>query len=309
MLRAVIAVAAVAVLAALAGACSPIGILNALTPADTYTVTEGLQFGPDPRHRLDVYRPPAPVDSPLTHTEYPVVVFFYGGTWVSGERRDYKFIGEALASAGIVTIIADYRLYPQVRYPDFLEDGARAVAWAQREAGRYGGDPRRMYVMGHSSGAYNAAMLALDPRWLTAQGMSPTILKGWIGLAGPYDFLPIENPAAKPVFFIPTIRRVRSLSTTPTWPRPARFLPRRLPTRQSTQNAIPGKWRLSSQRRVYRSRSRYTPGWITLRLRAPLAAHCAGWRRCATRSSPLCAPGADWNFDKGKTPRISGEYG
>ena len=203
MPRTVIALAAVTVLAVLAGACSPIGILNALTPADTYTVTEGLQFGPDPRHRLDVYRPRPPAESHLPHAEYPVVVFFYGGTWISGERRDYKFLGEALASADIVTIIADYRLYPQVRYPDFLVDGAMALAWAKREAGRYGGDTHRLYVMGHSSGAYNAAMLALDPRLLAAQGMSPSILAGWIGLAGPYDFLPIENPAAKPVFFHP----------------------------------------------------------------------------------------------------------
>jgi acetyl esterase/lipase len=203
MPRAVFALAAVAVLAALVSACSPIGILNALTPANTYTVTEGLQFGPDPRHRLDVYRPTPPAESPSPRAEYPVVVFFYGGTWISGERRDYKFLGEALASAQILTIIADYRLYAEVRYPDFLVDAARALAWAKREAGRYGGDTHRVYVMGHSSGAYNAAMLALDPRWLAAQGLSPAFLKGWIGLAGPYDFLPIENPDAKPVFFHP----------------------------------------------------------------------------------------------------------
>jgi len=105
---------------------------------------------------------------------YPVVVFFYGGTWIGGDRSDYRFIGEALASRGILTIIADYRLYPQVRYPDFLLDCAAAVAWALREAHRYGGDPRRLYVMGHSSGAYNAAMVALDPRWLAAAGSAPS---------------------------------------------------------------------------------------------------------------------------------------
>jgi acetyl esterase/lipase len=132
-----------------------------------------------------------------------VVVFFYGGNWVSGERADYAFVGRALASRGIVTVVADYRLYPEVSYPDFLRDAAQAVAWTAREVARYGGDPKRLYVMGHSAGAYNAAMVALDPRWLAEFGMRPADLRGWIGLAGPYDFLPIENPTTKPVFHFP----------------------------------------------------------------------------------------------------------
>lgn len=203
MLRTPLAILKIFVLAALVGACSPVGILNALTPAGTYTVTTGLEYGPDPRHRLDIYRPLPPAQSPAPRAGFPVVVFFYGGTWNWGERGDYKFVGEALASQGIVTVVADYRLYPQVRYPDFLRDCARAVAWVRREAAHYGADPEQIYVMGHSSGAYNAAMLALDPRWLAAQGMSPAELAGWIGLAGPYDFLPIENRDAQPVFFHP----------------------------------------------------------------------------------------------------------
>lgn len=203
MLRPAVCATIVAVIAALIGACSPVRILNALTPASTYSVSEGLDYGPDPRHKLDVYRPRGPVESSTQTAGFPVVVFFYGGTWNSGERQDYKFIGEALASEGIVTMVTDYRLYPQVRYPDFLQDCARAVAWARREAARYGGDPQKLFVMGHSSGAYNAAMLALDARWLAAERMSPAMLAGWIGLAGPYDFLPIENPDAKPVFFHP----------------------------------------------------------------------------------------------------------
>ena len=100
-------------------------------------------------------------------------------------------------------MIADYRLYPQVRYPAFLQDGAQAVAWAVNHSAEYGADPKQLYVMGHSSGAYNAAMLALDGRWLKAVGLAPSIFKGWIGLAGPYDFLPIENQDVRPVFFFP----------------------------------------------------------------------------------------------------------
>ncbi|MDB5811221.1 MAG: Acetyl esterase/lipase [Betaproteobacteria bacterium] len=191
-------VIALAWAAALVG-CSTLGFVNALTPTNTYTVTNDSAYGDDPRNRLDIYRP-LPADNAQPRGGYPVVVFFYGGTWNSGERGDYRFVGEALASRGIVTMVADYRLYPQVRYPDFLVDCARAVAWARREARAYGGDPQRLFVMGHSSGAYNAAMIALDARWLAAVKLSPTMLAGWIGLAGPYDFFPTENRAAQPVF-------------------------------------------------------------------------------------------------------------
>ena len=178
-------------------ACSPLTALNGLSPGGASERTADLPYGDGPRRKLDVYRPLA------AHGQAPVVVFFYGGNWVSGERGDYAFVGRALASRGIVTVIADYRLYPEVSYPDFLKDAAQAVAWTRREATRHGGDPKRLYVMGHSAGAYNAAMIALDGRWLAQQGMSPADLSGWIGLAGPYDFLPVENPTARPVFHFP----------------------------------------------------------------------------------------------------------
>jgi acetyl esterase/lipase len=184
-------------------ACSSLSAVNALTPSGTYAVQENIAYGPAARNRLDVYEPRAGDSGLPPANGYPVVVFFYGGTWTSGSRADYRFIGEALASRGIVTIIADYRLYPEVRYPDFLRDCALAVAWARREVARYDGDARRLYIMGHSSGAYNAAMLALDPRWLTAAGVAPSALAGWIGLAGPFDFFPMTNVEAQPVFFHP----------------------------------------------------------------------------------------------------------
>ncbi|AUO21044.1 alpha/beta hydrolase [Pseudomonas sp. NC02] len=184
-------------IATLLAACSPIKVLNALTPTSTFTKTSAIAYGDDPRQKLDIYRPVTALP------DAPVVVFFYGGSWNSGSRDDYGFVGEALASRGIVVVIADYRLYPQVRYPLFLQDGAQAVAWAYQHSAEYGGDPRKLYVMGHSSGAYNAAMLALDPQWLAGVGLSPSVFKGWIGLAGPYDFLPIENRDVRPVFFYP----------------------------------------------------------------------------------------------------------
>lgn len=178
-------------------ACSPLTVLNAVTPASPYKKSVDIAYGDDPRLRLDVYTP-RKASSPA-----PVVVFFYGGSWNSGERGDYAFVGSALASRGIVTVVADYRLYPQVRYPSFLEDSAAAVAWTNSQIARFGGDAKHIFVMGHSSGAYNAAMVALDKRWLEKSGLSPSIVRGWIGLAGPYDFLPIENPDVKPVFHFP----------------------------------------------------------------------------------------------------------
>jgi len=188
-----------ALLAGVLVACSPVTALNALAPGHTHTVSRDVAYGPGPRQQLDVYRPARAAP----RGGWPVVVFFYGGSWNWGERAEYGFVGEALASRGILALVADYRLYPEVRYPAFLEDGALATAYALREARALGGNPQRVFVMGHSAGAYNAAMLALDPRWLQATGHAPRELAGFIGLAGPYDFLPITNPDARPVFFHP----------------------------------------------------------------------------------------------------------
>jgi acetyl esterase/lipase len=181
-------------------ACSPVTALNALAPGGTYTRTADVAYGAGPRERLDIYRPAqaAPAGG------WPVVVFFYGGSWNSGARGDYAFVGEALAARGVLTLVADYRLYPEVRYPDFLRDSAAALAWGLQQAASLGGNPNRVFVMGHSAGAYNAAMLALDGRWLGDAGQhSPRELAGFIGLAGPYDFLPMTNPDTQPVFFHP----------------------------------------------------------------------------------------------------------
>ena len=186
-----------AAIGALLSGCSAAGALNALVPSDTYRRRDGIAYGSDPRQQLDVYQPLAGTPAAATP---PLVVFFYGGNWKSGERGDYRFIGEALASQGAVVVIPDYRLYPQVRYPDFLLDSAAAVRWGFEHARELGADPSNVVVMGHSAGAYNAAMLALDPRWL---GPLRERLAGFIGIAGPYDFLPIENPDTQRAFSWP----------------------------------------------------------------------------------------------------------
>ena len=175
-------------------ACSPLRVINALVPTGTHRFTADQAYGPDARQRLDVYQPDPPV------ADAPIVVFFYGGSWSSGRRQDYRFVGEALASRGIVTLVADYRLSPQVRYPVFVQDSALALRWAVDRAANLGASPQRVFAVGHSAGAYNAAMLALDPRWLGAVSLAPERLAGWVGLAGPYDFLPIGVPEVRVAF-------------------------------------------------------------------------------------------------------------
>lgn len=174
-------------------ACSPVLLINALTPSSSYKKTAGIAYAPGahPRQQLDVYQP---VETTVASRPRPVVVFFYGGAWQEGSRADYVFLAEALTQRGFVVVVPDYRVYPEVRYPVFLHDGAAAVAWATNNAERFGGDRSRVFLMGHSAGAHIAAMLALDPRFLAAQKVPQTAVRGLIGLAGPYDFLPLTEP-------------------------------------------------------------------------------------------------------------------
>ena len=172
--------------------CSPVQILNSFAPARL--VADGVPYGDGPRHTLDVYAPsggPGP---------YPVVVFLYGGGWDSGDRGMYRFLGGAFAERGFVTVIPDYRLFPEVRFPSFLQDNAAALRWTRDTIGRYGGAPGPFFLMGHSAGAYNAAMLALDAQWLAAVGMDHAGLRGTIALAGPYDFLPLDTDELRTIF-------------------------------------------------------------------------------------------------------------
>ena len=180
-------------------ACSPTATLNVLASNDSHSFTGGVAYGPLARQKLDIYQP----SSAAPAGGWPTVVFFYGGSWNSGERAAYRFVAEALAARGVLMLVADYRLYPEVRYPEFLRDSALALAFGLQESARFCGNPKRVFVMGHSAGAYNAAMLALDARWLAPTGHAPAELAGWIGLAGPYDFLPMTNVDAQPVFFHP----------------------------------------------------------------------------------------------------------
>jgi acetyl esterase/lipase len=174
-------------------ACSPAAILNATISRDGISITHDVTYGPEAREKLDIYRPQGAGTR-------PVVVFIYGGSWNSGSKKIYPFVAATLARRGNVVVVPDYRLYPQVQFPAFLQDCAQAVAWTEGHLAELGGDPQQVFLMGHSAGAYNAVMLGLDPHWLAAAGTSRNRLAGVIGLAGPYDFLPIVDPEVKAVF-------------------------------------------------------------------------------------------------------------
>ena len=155
---------------------------------------------------LDVWAPARPAE-----TERPVLIWWYGGGWVKGDRDAYAFAARAFASRGFVVVVPDYRKVPGVRFPAFLQDGAEAVRWTRDHVAEFGGDPGRISFAGHSAGAYTAVMLALDTRWLKAVGVDPAIVKAAVGLSGPYDFYPFDKK--------------RSIDAMGQWPRPLETQP------------------------------------------------------------------------------------
>lgn len=186
----------------LLGGCSALQVVNSVSKIYTAEVKENIEFGTHPKLKYDLYLPDS-ANQEFDTT--PVIVFFYGGSWNRGDKSEYEFVGRRLASMGYITAVPNYRLYPEVKYPDFLEDGAQSIAnlrteLAKAEYQQY--KPASQYIlMGHSAGAYNAAMLALDPQWLTAVGVNhQNTVKGLIGLAGAYNIYPIKDTDVQPVF-------------------------------------------------------------------------------------------------------------
>ena len=168
--------------------CSKASLLNFTIPRDDFTVTSDIAYGTEARQKLDIYTPAHPADG------HPVIVFFYGGSWQMGSKHDYLFVGEAFASLGYTTVIADYRLYPQVSFPTFLDDSAAAFVWTHQHIATYGGNPNHLFIGGHSAGAYNAIMLTLNSSYITAAHGETSWIKATFGLSGPYDFLPLTDP-------------------------------------------------------------------------------------------------------------------
>lgn len=169
-------------------------------------VAEGVVFDKANDVKLDIWAPDIKAKAKL-----PVLVFFYGGGWHSGERGHYGFVGRAYAAKGFVVVMADYRKVPQVRFPQFNKDGANAVRWVQDNIEKFGGDARRVSLAGHSAGAYIAMILTLDQRYLRDAGVTPGFVRATLGLAGPYDFLPFDS--------------VRSINAFGQWPTPIETQP------------------------------------------------------------------------------------
>lgn len=178
----------------------PVVLLNAMVPRAGCNRFVDMPYGRDSRQRIDIYEPSVDRTETIQHARRAMVVFFYGGSWQGGNRNDYQFVGEALASRGFVVAIPDYRVYPQVVFPGFMHDAADAVRWASDHAALYGADPARIILMGHSAGAQIALLLTTDRTWLRDAGLPPHRIAGAIGLAGPYDFLPLSDPTLMRVF-------------------------------------------------------------------------------------------------------------
>lgn len=186
--------AAIGLATAVTVACSPIKTLNALVPSDGYILHESIAYGTLSRQKLDIYQPK------LHEAKPPVVLFYYGGSWDSGDKADYKFAAEAFTSSGFIAVIPDYRVYPDVKFPGFMADPAKAARWVKEHIAEYGGDPNRVFLAGHSAGAHIAVMLSLNGEYLAQEGLKPGDFRGTIGSAGPYDFLPLRSDKLKVIF-------------------------------------------------------------------------------------------------------------
>lgn len=172
--------------------CSASDIANLIAPRSGYAVQAGIPYGRERRQKLDLYLPEGMPQSAS------LLVFFYGGNWENGDRGTYRFVASTLARQGYAVAVPDYRLYPDVRYPEFLRDCAVATAFLQRQTGALGLPTGPLILMGHSAGAYNAIELVMDPRWLREAGA--VTVDAAIGLAGPYDFLPLRSEMLRDLF-------------------------------------------------------------------------------------------------------------
>jgi len=249
--------------------CSRVAFMAANAPAvfGDYTRHTDIAYGDDPQHRLDVYVPhgayvpegahvpddggpadtasaPMPIADatrPIAPAARPIVVFWHGGRWSYGDKSDYRFVGAALAGLGYVAVLPNYRHYPQVKMPGFMDDAARAAVWSFAHAGDFGADVNRLYLMGHSAGAHMAALVTLDPRYFAATGAPVPKVAGVIGLSGPYDFLPLleadvqdmfgppeKYRDSQPINFVradaPPVLLVHGLNDDTVWPKNSRNL-------------------------------------------------------------------------------------
>jgi len=182
------------ILISVLSACSGTDLLNAIVPHSGYSLYSNVNYGIQPRQSLDIYVPDKIASS------HPTLLFFYGGSWQYGNKEEYRFVGQALASQGFITVIADYRLYPRVYFPEFMDDTAKALVWVHEHIRSYGGNPDNIFLVGHSAGAFNVVMLTLNHSYLQRAGGELSWIRGTIGISGPYDFLPFTDQNVKDLF-------------------------------------------------------------------------------------------------------------
>ena len=187
----------VAIMACLSSACSPVKVLNSLVPETSYELVSAVGYGNHQRQKLDIY---LPKNSKTSDAAKKVIIFYYGGNWDSGERADYKFAAEALVSKGYIVVVPDYRVYPDVLFPGFMTDPVSAAKWVKTNIKQYNGDANKVFLAGHSAGAHIAVMMAINAEYLAKESLKPSDFAGVIGLAGPYDFLPLTSDRLKTIF-------------------------------------------------------------------------------------------------------------
>jgi len=187
------------------GGCSALGVINSVSKIYGVETKQNIAFDPHPKLQYDLYYPKS---RNTNLKETPVIVFFYGGSWNRGDKSEYEFVGRRLAAMGYIIAVPNYRLYPEVKYPEFLQDNIKAVKAIQTELKSNEYAPlkpaEQLIMMGHSAGAYNAAMLAFDPTWASQiESNKNTLIKGFIGMAGAYNIYPIKDTEVQPVFHHP----------------------------------------------------------------------------------------------------------
>lgn len=177
----------------LLASCSGAELLNAGVPQEGYSLVQDIAYGTTDRRQLDIYTP--------DHAKKaPVLIYFHGGAWKAGDKNMYRFIGQSFAALGYVVVVPNYKLYPNHFFPEFMDDAAAAVAWVHANIAARGGDPENIFISGHSAGAHISALLALDTHYMKQAGVKPQWVRGVIGLAGPYDFLPMDGSDLYSVF-------------------------------------------------------------------------------------------------------------
>jgi acetyl esterase/lipase len=175
---------------------NPLGALDSLSPSGSVRVLENHPYGPHGGQTLDLYVPEAST-GPANRS---AVVFFHGGRWSYGKKEEYRFVAQSLVSRGHAVAVCDYRKYPSVRFPAFVEDGAAAIAWAFASLPAHGVDPDRIFLMGHSAGAHIAALATMDRRYSEPHGTDPDRLAGLVLMSGPFDFFPIRGDDLRDIF-------------------------------------------------------------------------------------------------------------